>query len=180
MAAPPPARIISIHNMASWMIDRFGNEGRQGTLPSRPRDDGEHRLLLPHRTRQRIRRGGPEELGRIGWRPLRVERHEAIHLRRRGERHLCHDGPHRRAQDARDHLPGGREGHAGRQLRRSREETGLECFSHGAGHLRGCEGAGGKPRGRRGRGFPYCDDGFGRRAAEYRRLLAGWSATLSR
>ena len=35
MAAPSTSAFISIHNMASWMIDRFGVGGGEGEISAR-------------------------------------------------------------------------------------------------------------------------------------------------
>jgi alkylation response protein AidB-like acyl-CoA dehydrogenase len=92
---PSTSAFISIHNMASWMIDRFGSRPvKQKYLPA-DGDDGAYRLLLPHRAGLRLRRGGAQDAGGEGRRPLCRHRLQGVHLGRRRERGLCDHGPHR-------------------------------------------------------------------------------------
>ncbi len=60
---PSTSAFISIHNMASWMIDRFGSRGGQGQVPAQPDRHGADRQLLPDRAVERIGRGGAEDEG---------------------------------------------------------------------------------------------------------------------
>jgi butyryl-CoA dehydrogenase len=51
---PTVSAFISIHNMASWMIDAYGNDTqRQKWLP-KALHDGADRKLLPHRAGRRL------------------------------------------------------------------------------------------------------------------------------
>ena len=93
------AAYISIHNMAAWMIDAFGGDAqRQRFLPklctmehfasyclTEP-DSGSDAASL--KTTRGARR-----------RPLRAQRREGLHFRRRRFRHLRLHGAHRRGRD---------------------------------------------------------------------------------
>ncbi len=57
-ACPTISSFLSIHNMCAWMVATLGTDIRTRELPPRPPDHGAHLLLLPHRTRLRLRRGG--------------------------------------------------------------------------------------------------------------------------
>ena len=50
------AAFLSIHNMASWMIDRFGVDDLRRRYPAAPDHHGADRLLLPDRARRRLGR----------------------------------------------------------------------------------------------------------------------------
>ena len=92
---PSTSAFISIHNMASWMIDRFGSaEVKQKYLPVDDHD-GADRQLLPDRALVRLRRGGTQDQGRARRRSLCCLRLQGLHLRRRRERGLRDHGPHR-------------------------------------------------------------------------------------
>ena len=52
------AAYISIHNMASWMIDRFGSDEAARAGATGADDHGALRQLLPDRARRRLRRRG--------------------------------------------------------------------------------------------------------------------------
>ena len=67
---PSTSAFISIHNMASWMIDRFGSaEVKQKYLPSMI-THGADGQLLPDRALVRLRRGGAQDQGGARRRPL--------------------------------------------------------------------------------------------------------------
>jgi alkylation response protein AidB-like acyl-CoA dehydrogenase len=121
---PSTSAFISIHNMASWMIDRFGSDTVKAEVSAQDGDDGAYRLLLPHRAGLRLRRGRAQDRGGEGRRPLCRLRLQGVHLGRRRERGLCDHGPHRPRRARGDQRPGHREGHAGRQLRRAGEKLG--------------------------------------------------------
>ncbi len=137
---------ISIHNMASWMIDRFGSQTVKDKYLPAPRRDGRDRQLLPDRAGLRLRRGGAQDQGGQGRRRLYRHRLEAVHLGRRRERDLCHHGPHWRGRPQGHFLPGDRKGHAGRQLRRERAQARLAFAAHRAGDVRRRARAEGEPR----------------------------------
>ena len=89
---PTVSAFISIHNMASWMIDAFGNDTqRQKWLPKLCTMElsGE---LLPDRAGLRLGCGGAAHPRGARRRSLRAQRPEAVHLRRRQGRPLCRDG----------------------------------------------------------------------------------------
>ena len=118
-ACPGFSSFISIHNMAAWMIDRFGNdEQRQRFLPKLTSMEwlasycltepgsGSDAAALKTRAVQERRR-------------LCAQRRQAVHLRRRRQRPLCRHGAHRRGR-AEGHLDLRRaEGRAGPLLRRA-------------------------------------------------------------
>ncbi len=80
---PTVSAFISIHNMASWMIDAFGNDTqRQQWLPKLC-THGAVGELLPDRAGLRLGRGGAAHPRGARRRPLRAQRPEAVHLRRR-------------------------------------------------------------------------------------------------
>ena len=173
MAAPRPVAFISIHNMASWMIDSFGSDAVKAKyLPSLvPMDriasycltepgSGSDAAALKTRA---VRDGGD----------YRGQRFQGLHLRRRGQRGLCRDGPHRRARAARHLVPGRREGHGRRQLRRTRAQVGLALPADRPGQFRRGPGAGREPRRGRGRGLQDRHGGPRRRPPQHRRVLAG-------
>ena len=113
------AAYISIHNMAAWMIDRFGERRAAPGLPAAAHDHGALRQLLPDRAGRRLgcrrrSRPGPSATARTT-----AQRHQGLHLRRRAERYLCGHVPHRRG-GAQGHLdPGRAQGHAGPLLRQA-------------------------------------------------------------
>ena len=115
---PTVSAYLSIHNMATWMIDRYGSdEQRQRFMPgSAPWSD---RQLLPDRAGRRLGRGGAQDQGGARRRPLRPQRRQAVHLRRRHLRHLRDHGAHRRGRPLRHLDPRDREGHARPVLRRA-------------------------------------------------------------
>ncbi|KAJ8137642.1 hypothetical protein OY671_009145, partial [Metschnikowia pulcherrima] len=150
----------------------------QGAHAAGPRHHGPDGQLSPDRAGFRFGRGGAQDHRPPRRRSLRRYRHQAVHLGRRGERSLRDDGAHRRRWAEGHHSPGDREGHAGRQLWRAREETGSERLSYRAGHPRQRESARRQPR-RRGRtGLRHRHGGAGRRAAEHRRSFA-WRGAAS-
>ncbi len=141
------AAFISIHNMASWMIDRFGSDAqRKHFLPSlttmekiasycltepgsgsdaaalktRGVKDGDHYVL--NGSKAFISGAGVSDI--------------YVCMVRTGE-----DGP-------KDFLSCDREGHAGAFLRQGREEDGVEFATDGDGKLLRLSCAGGKPSGR--------------------------------
>jgi alkylation response protein AidB-like acyl-CoA dehydrogenase len=82
---PSTSAFISIHNMASWMIDRFGSDDvKQKYLPSMiPMERiGSY---CPDRTVVWLGRRGSQDQGGSGRRPLCRQRLQGVHLRRRRE-----------------------------------------------------------------------------------------------
>ena len=92
---PSTSAFISIHNMAAWMIDRFGSaEVKQKYLPSMIAH-GADGQLLPDRAVVGLRRRRAQDQGGARRRPLCRVGLEGVHLRRRRERHLRDHGPYR-------------------------------------------------------------------------------------
>ena len=124
-ACPGFAAFISIHNMAAWMIDRFGNEQqRERFLPKLTSMEwlASYCLTEP---------GSGSDAAALKTRAVRdgdalcAQRHQAVHLRRRRQRPLCRHGADRRRR-AEGHLGACRaEGRAGPLLRRQRAQDGL-------------------------------------------------------
>ncbi len=114
----PTAAYLTIHNMASWMIDRFGSdELRNRYLPRLTTMEliASYCLTEPG---SGLGRGQHAHDRAAGRRPLRAERRQGLHLGRRGLGRLCGHGPHgRRRRQGRLGLRG-REGDAGAELRR--------------------------------------------------------------
>ena len=119
------AAYLSIHNMAAWMIDRFGNEAQRARfLPklmsmehfasyclTEPGSGSDAAALAT-----RARRDGEDYV---------LERHQGLHLGRRAQRYLCDDGAHRRIRPQGDFLPRGRERRAGPFVRQAGEKARL-------------------------------------------------------
>ena len=118
----------------------------EAEVPAVDDHDGADRQLLPDRAVVRIGRRGAQDQGRARRRPLCRLRLQGVHLRRRRERDLRDHGPHRRGRAQGHHLPGHREGHEGRQLRRAGEEARLAFAADRAGQFRRGPGAGRQPR----------------------------------
>ena len=88
-ACPAFSAFISIHNMAAWMIDRFGSEEqRQRFLPKLTRWSGWRSYCLTEP-------GSGSDAAALKTRAVRdggalcAQRRQAVHLRRRRQRHLC-------------------------------------------------------------------------------------------
>ena len=83
MAAPSTSAFISIHNMAAWMIDRFGSADGQGasTCPTLV-DDGADRQLLPDRAGLGLGRGGAQDHARCATATTMSSTAQAVHLGR--------------------------------------------------------------------------------------------------
>ena len=172
------AAYLSIHNMAAWMIDRFGSARTARAVSARADDDGAFRELLPDRARQRLGCCGARHPRRARRRRLRAQRDKSVHLGRLGQRHLCDDGAHRR-RGAKGHLlPRRREGYPRPFLRQEGAKARLEHATDRDGDLRGLPRAGRQPARRGGRRLQDRDDGARRRAPQYLRLLAGRRARL--
>ena len=177
---PSTSAFISIHNMASWMIDRFGSaEVKQKYLPSMITMEkiGSYCLTEPSSGSDAAALKTKAVLDGDHY---VVSRLQGLHLRRRRERSLCDHGPHRRGGTEGHHRAGRRQGHEGRQLRRAGEEARLAFAADRAGQFRRGPRARRQPRRRRGRGLPHRHDGPRRRAPEHRRLLARRRAALPR
>ena len=138
-ADPAFSSFISIHNMAAWMIDRFGNdEQRQRFLPKLTSMEwlasycltepgsGSDAAALKTRAVQERRR-------------LCAQRRQAVHLRRRRQRCLCRHGAHRRRRAERHFHLRRAEGRARPLLRRQRAQDGLAHAVDPPGHLRGLQ-----------------------------------------
>jgi alkylation response protein AidB-like acyl-CoA dehydrogenase len=82
-ACPAFSSFISIHNMAAWMIDRFGSdEQRKRLLPDIT--SMRTRELLPHGAGFRLGRRGAQDPRRARpgqWGRLHTQRRQAVHLR---------------------------------------------------------------------------------------------------
>ena len=92
------AAFISIHNMASWMIDRFGSdEQRKRFLPQLTTMEkiASYCLTEPGSGSDAASAQDPRGEGR---RPLCAERLEGVHLRRGRLGRLCLHGAHRRGR----------------------------------------------------------------------------------
>ena len=147
------AAYISIHNMAAWMIDTFGNdEVRKRFLPKLAHD-GAFRQLLPDRAGRRLGRRQPEDAGTARRRSLCAGRLEGVYLGWQRLRHLRLHGAHRRAGAEGHFVHRGREGNAGALVRRAGAQARLEVAADLGGEFRELPGAGREPdRRRRGRG----------------------------
>ena len=101
---PSTSAFISIHNMASWMIDRFGSaEVKQKYLPSMITMEriGSYCLTEPSSGSDAAALKTKAVLDGDHY---VVSRLQGLHLRRRRERDLRDHGPHRRGR-ARRALP---------------------------------------------------------------------------
>ena len=106
------AAYLSIHNMAAWMIDRFGTREQRARFLPELMTHGAFRQLLPDRAGQRFGCGGTRHPRGARRRGIRAQRDKGIHLGRRGQRRLCDDGAHRRRGPKGHFLPRRREGDA--------------------------------------------------------------------
>ena len=93
---PTVSAFMSIHNMASWMIDAYGSDAQRHRLAAEAVHHGVAGELLPDRARLGFGRGGAAHPRGARGRPLCAQRPEAVHLRRRQGRRLCGDGADRR------------------------------------------------------------------------------------
>ena len=96
IGCPTVSAYISIHNMAAWMIDRFGSdEQRRQLLPKLVTMEhlASYCLTEPGRG---LRRRGAEDPRGARRRPLRARRSEAVHLGGRRRRSLRRHGADRR------------------------------------------------------------------------------------
>ena len=99
---PSTSAFISIHNMAAWMIDRFGSaEVKEKYIPVDDRH-GQDRQLLPDRAVVGLRRRRAEDQGGARRRPLCRFGLQGVHLGRRRERDLrdAWSGPARKGPRA--------------------------------------------------------------------------------
>ena len=150
---PTVAAFISIHNMASWMIDAYGSDAqRQRCLPKLCTMEliASYCLTEP---------GAGSDAAALRTRAVRdgdhyvLERREAVHLRRRRTDLYVGDGPHRR-RGARRHLGArGRGRHARPVVRRQRAQDGLERAADPRGDLRECRVPVANRLGDEGKGF---------------------------
>ena len=118
------AAYLSIHNMAAWMIDRFGDEAQRARfLPklmamehfasyclTEPGSGSDAAAL-----QTRARRDGDHYV---------AERVEGVHLGRRPQRRLRDDGAHRRGRAEGHLVPRRRERHARPVLRKKEKKLG--------------------------------------------------------
>jgi hypothetical protein len=156
------AAFISIHNMASWMIDRFGNdEQRKRFLPKLVTMEkiASYCLTEP---------GSGSDAASLKTKAVKDGDHYGLNGskafisgadgRRRAERHL---------------LSRYRERNTGSQLRQEGAEDGLELPADGPGDLRQLPRADCQSHRRGRRRLPHRDDGVGRRPHQYRRMFRG-------
>ena len=144
-ACPSTAAYISIHNMAAWMIDGFGDdEQRRRFLPKLCSMEhfASYCLTEPGAGSDAAALSTRAELH--GDHYVR-ERQQGLHLGRRPQRHLCRDAAHRRAGGGRRLDAGGRGGHARPVVRQAGAEARLEQPADGGGDLRELQGAGRQP-----------------------------------
>ncbi len=80
---PSTAAYISIHNMAAWMIDAYGNAALRRALPAATLQHAAFRELLFDRAASGFRRSELADNGGARRRSLHAQRHEGFHLRRR-------------------------------------------------------------------------------------------------
>ncbi|KAJ8135116.1 hypothetical protein OY671_011671, partial [Metschnikowia pulcherrima] len=128
-------------------------------LPAAPGQRRADRLVRADRARRRLRRHGAAPVGRTRWRPLRAQRHQALHHQRAHRRPVLSDGPHRARAPRQFHfvLPG-RSRHAGPDHRQARQENGPGRRAHQRRGLRQSPRPRLGPAGRRGRQwFPHLD-----------------------
>ena len=177
---PSTSAFISIHNMASWMIDRFGSAAvKEKYLPSMVTMEriGSYCLTEP---------GSGSDAAALKTRAVKDGDHYVVSgskafISGGGENEVYVTMVRTGSRRAEGHfLPGDREGHAGRQLRRAGEEARLAFAADRPGQFRRGPGAGRESGRRRGRGLPDRDDGPRRRPAQHRRLLARRRPALPR
>ena len=108
----------------------------EGEIPAFARHDGQDGELLPHRAGLGLRRRSAQGDRKARGRPLCRQRHQAVHLGRRGQRHLCDDGAHGAAGAEGHFVPRHRKGYGRRQLRRQGKEAWLERLADRAGDVR--------------------------------------------
>ena len=80
---PSTSAFISIHNMASWMIDTFGSQAVKDKYLPDLVPMAEDLQLLPDRSRSGFRCGVAQDQSCAGWRSLCRDGFEAVYLRRR-------------------------------------------------------------------------------------------------
>ena len=148
-ACASTAAYLSIHNMASWMIDRFGSaEQRARFLPDL--------TSMAHLSSYCLTEpGSGSDAAALATRAVRdgddyvLNGDQGVHLGRRRQRHLCRDGADRRP-GAKGHLVSRRrKGDARPLVRQEGKKTRLELAADGDGDLRGLPGAGGQSDRRR-------------------------------
>ena len=177
---PTVSAFISIHNMASWMIDAYRQRHPAPEVAAEALHHGADRKLLPDRAGLRLGCGGAAHPRGARRRSLRAQRPEAVHLRRRRRRPLCRDGADRRRRPRRHLDAGGRGRHARALVRRQRAQDGLERAADPRGDLRECPRAGRKPAGRGGHRLQDRDGRPRRRPHQYRGLFARRRAERAR
>ena len=142
---PAISGYISIHNMVAWMVAKYGSDAQIAAwMPKLASMEwlSSYCLTEPGAGSDAAALKTTAEALR---RPLRPQRHQAVHLRRRRHRLLLRVRAHgRRGRQRRLRLRGD-EGHAGPLVRRQREEDGLERAADAPGDLRELQGAGGQP-----------------------------------
>ncbi len=172
-ACPSTAAYISIHNMAAWMIDGFGDdEQRKRFLPKLCSMEhfASYCLTEPGAGFDAAALATRAELQR---RSLHPERHQGLHLGRRPQRHLCRDAAHRRAGAGgvstlvvEAGTPGLSFGKQENKLGWNSQPTAAVIFDNCKVPVANRLGPG-RPR------LQDRDDGSRWRAHQYRRLLAG-------
>ena len=175
------AAYISIHNMSAWMIDAFGGEAqRKKFLPKLCTMEhfASYCLTEPDSGRDAASLKTTREARR---RPLRAQRQQGLHLRRRRFRHLCLHGAHRRggtrkaspASWSRRARPACRIGAQEKKLGWKSQPTAMVMFEN-------CRVPVGEPDRQGRRGLQDRDGRARRRAAQHRGLLDRRRAVLPR
>ena len=110
---------ISIHNMVAWMVAKYASKAQVDGVDAEARLDGMAVELLPDRAGRRLRRRRAQDHGQALGRPLRPQRHQAVHLGRRRHRLLFRVRAHRRRRRRRRLGLRRDEGHARPLVRRA-------------------------------------------------------------
>lgn len=147
----------------------------QRALPAQAGQRRADRLLRADRAGRRLRRHGAARLGRARWRPLRAQRHQALHHQRAHRRPVLGHGAHRaRAPRRVDLLLPGRGGHARPVHRPARQENGSVRRADQRRGVRQLPRARQRAAGRRGRQrFPHLHAGAGQGPAAHLRAVRG-------
>ncbi len=92
---PAISAYISIHNMVAWMVGKYGSDAqRSDWMPKLASMDWLSAYCLTEPGR-RLGRRRAQDLGQALGQPLRAQRHQAVHLRRRCRRFLFRVRPDR-------------------------------------------------------------------------------------
>ena len=166
------AAYLSIHNMAAWMIDRFGDEEQRAPLSAQADVDGAFRQLLPDRAGQRLGRRGAADHAR---------RRDGDHYVLNGTKAFISGGGRSDIYVAmvRTGGPGPRgisclvveNGTPGLSFGKQEKKLGWNSQPTAAVIFEDCRVPVANRLGAEGDGFQDRDDGARRRADQYRRLL---------